>query len=330
MTSTLRSSLALRRLISSPLQTPIRSQRRHAKVLDVRFLQTHTEPRVIDKYRQRLEEKLKSEGLSSYDELKAAYKDKIEQVRLEAAAPPHEPARIVQPVPPPPTPILQQQRQQQQPEQKRSTPLASPIADAAKAYTDRSVPPGVKTLGSFVDVDKISAHEDLKEIEFIWRARFLEDRNSLCAVIPRDTYRRMEVTGRRHPMFILPLPREGQGVEIHFLQWTFPTPSSSTIMFTSLADYKLRGEYAVPHTTLTHHLELADSKNVVLAQGSVVENRGVSVDEARWLIMALQKFYGAVENDESGRRRKLMLEQFSTGDGSFKVDILIDEVQTIN
>ena len=117
---------------------------------------------------------------------------------------------------------------------------------------------------------------------------------------------------------------------MHFLQWTFPSPSSSTIIFTSLADYKLRGEYAVPHTTLTHHLELSDSKNLVLAQGSVVGNRGVSAAEARWLVMALQKFYGAVDIDESGRRRRNLLEQFSAGDGGFQVDALIEEVETIN
>lgn len=117
---------------------------------------------------------------------------------------------------------------------------------------------------------------------------------------------------------------------MHFLQWTFPTPHSSTIIFTSLADYKLRGEFAVPHTTLTHHLELADSKKLVLAQGAVIQDRGVTVDEAQLLVMALQKFYAAEESHGDGQRRKSMLEQFTRGDSAFKIEKLIEEVETIN
>jgi len=83
----------------------------------------------------------------------------------------------------------------------------------------------------------------------------------------------------------------------------------------------------VPHTTLSHHLELADGKGVVLAQGAVTPERGVTADDARWLVMALQKFYGALESEESGMRRKRLLEMFSKGDGGFKVESLIEEVE---
>jgi ATP synthase mitochondrial F1 complex assembly factor 1 len=100
-------------------------------------------------------------------------------------------------------------------------------------------------------------------------------------------------------------------------------------MFTSLAEYKLRGEFAVPHTTLSHHTEIAESKGVVLAQGNVLEDRGVTVQDARWLVMALQKFYGAAEGDEAGERRRRMLEMFSKGEGGFSVDGLIEEVEKL-
>ena len=83
----------------------------------------------------------------------------------------------------------------------------------------------------------------------------------------------------------------------------------------------------MPHTTLSHHLELADGKGVVLAQGAVTPERGVTADDARWLVMALQKFYGALESEESGMRRKRLLEMFSKGDGGFKVESLIEEVE---
>lgn len=136
----------------------------------------------------------------------------------------------------------------------------------------------------------------------------------------------MYTLARQHPMFILPLPREGQGAEMHLMQWAFPGEDTATLMFTSLAEYKLRGEFAQPHTTLTHHLELERSRGVVLAQGLVVEDRGVSVADAQLLMMTVQKFYGAIENEDGGKRRR-MLEMFSRGEEGFSVQELMDEVE---
>lgn len=95
------------------------------------------------------------------------------------------------------------------------------------------------------------------------------------------------------------------------------------MLFTHLAEYKLRGEYAQPHTTVTHHLELAKEKGVVLLQGQVMDGRGVSVDEARWLLMSLQKFYAG-----EGVRGEL-LEKFSKGDGGFRVEDVVEEAEKI-
>jgi ATP synthase F1 complex assembly factor 1 len=101
------------------------------------------------------------------------------------------------------------------------------------------------------------------------------------------------------------------------------------MIFTSLEQYRLHGEFAVPHTTLTHHLELAQEKGVVLAQGSVNRDAGVSADEARLLLISLQKFYGAGE-DEVGVRRRRLLEMFSRGDRDFKITDLVEEVERID
>ena len=136
----------------------------------------------------------------------------------------------------------------------------------------------------------------------------------------------MEATAKKHPHFILPLPKEGQGAEIHLLQWTFPAENTVTVLFTHLAEFKLRGEFSEPHTTITHHLELAEDKDLVLLQGQVVEGRGVSIDEAKWLVMCLQKFYG-LGGENSDRRR--LLELFGNGDASFKVEELIEEAEKI-
>ena len=88
----------------------------------------------------------------------------------------------------------------------------------------------------------------------------------------------------------------------------------------------MRGEFASPHTTITFHSELADSHNLVLGQGLVVEGRGVTIEDARFLVMCMQKFY--VVNEE-GRGRAELLEMFTRGDGGFKVERLIEEAEKI-
>ena len=242
------------------------------------------------------------EGLKDVDELKAVYQDKIKSERKKAfASNPISPA-FSSTFPPPP-----------HPSHHSTTSTSKP-----------SHPPGLKTLSSYIDIPK-TLELPQKEIEYIWRLRHASDPQSLCAVIPKSTYNRIESTARQHPQFILPLPREGQGAEIHFLQWTFPTPTTTTVLFTHLAEFKLRGEYAQPHTTVTHHLDLADPKGLILLQGSIVDGRGITVEEGKWLLMCLQKFYGGEDKME---RRKL-LEQFSHGDGDFKLEQLLEEAEKI-
>jgi ATP synthase F1 complex assembly factor 1 len=192
----------------------------------------------------------------------------------------------------------------------------------------KNSPPGIKTLSSFLDIPKTSTLP-LREIETIWRLRHASNPNSLCATIPVSVYQKIQETAKQHPHFILPLPKENSGAEIHFLQWTFPAPHTAIVLFTNLAEYKLRVEFAQPHTTLTHHLELADEKGLVLLQGQVMENRGVTVEEAKWLVLCLQKFYGALGDEERGDKRRKMLEMFGKGDEGFRVEELVDEAERI-
>ena len=118
------------------------------------------------------------------------------------------------------------------------------------------------------------------------------------------------------------------------------------MLFTQLAEFKVRGEYAQPHTTVTHHLDLADERGLVLMQGQTVDGRGVSLEQARWLVMSLQRFYGGWEasseaSSEAGaaeltgerkeravERRKL-LEWFSTGNELFTVEKLMEEAERL-
>ncbi|EKD17300.1 F1 ATPase assembly protein 11 [Drepanopeziza brunnea f. sp. 'multigermtubi' MB_m1] len=299
---------AIRHVVSGAAPYLRATQRRWAQVHDIRFLATQQSDGVLEKYKDKLAEKAKEEGLRDINELKEVYKDKINHLKKKATlsiplgpGPPPQPSTTNSPFPPPP---------------------AAPHTPTEKLP---SAKPGIETLSSFLDLEKTRAMPR-KELEAIWRLRHVNNPQSLCAVIPTDVYNVLQATAKKFPYFILPLPKEGQGAEIHILQWTFPAENIVTVLFTHLAEYKLRGEYSEPHTTITHHLELSQDKGVVLLQGQVVEGRGVSVDEAKWLVMCLQKFYG-VHGEKSERRR--LLELFGKGDPAFKVEDLLEEAEKV-
>lgn len=287
------------------------------------------------------------EGHDSISSLQEAYKDKIAEYRRTAAAllpgaVPRQQSISYQHPPPP--------------------PAQSQTYSQGSAATPKSSTPGIKPLSSYLDLDKISKLPN-KEIEYIWRLRHADNPLSLCAIIPLQTYTRIYNTAKTHPQFILPLPRTSPvdnadtsessnasdrktAVDIHFLQWNFhppagPPPSptvktanthTSTVLFTHLAAFKLHGEFAPPHTTITHHLDLADSHGIVLLNGSVVDGRGVSVEEGKWLLMCLQKFYDFEGHGGGTRREKRqgLLEKFNKGDQAFNLEELVDEAESVS
>ncbi|KAK4182633.1 ATP11 protein-domain-containing protein [Podospora australis] len=309
----IRTQSVLRHVLScSPRSLRASNQRRWAQVHDVRFLATTQAPRnVIEKYREKLAKKAQEEGLGDINALKEAYKEKIETLRKTAdvVIPSSAPA-------PPPT--------------------SSPPPAAEKRIEKRKEtesPSGIKPLSSILDLSKVSSLPE-KELSAIWRFHHAAKPNSLCAVIPSGTFATIEQTARQFPQFVLPVPHPEQGAEMHFLQWTWDRATkSTTVLFTQLAEYKARGEFAQPHTTVTHYTDLAEEKGVVLMQGQVVEDRGVKVDDARWLVMCLQRFYGGWDGQggemgkERQEERRRLLEWFGRGDGRFDVGRLMEEAE---
>ncbi|GFF32337.1 protein ATP11, mitochondrial [Aspergillus lentulus] len=346
MASSIRSSAfqSLLRGRSSLARTP---QRRWAQVHDVRFLATHHDPNhVLDRYKSKLDRKAKEEGHGSVESLKEAYKDKIHGLRRNAATPltpepttpPSSPKSFPATNPPPPP-----------------TPPPSPKAAAAAAASVSGSSTGIKPLSSYLDVEKVLALPQ-KEIEALWRLRHANNSNSICACIPLETYQRIAAAARHNPQFILPLPRSSTeqapaedgstvdpntvGADIHFLQWAFHPPASpapsgssannhtSTVIFTQLAAYKLHGAFAQPHTTITHHLDLADEKGLVLMHGQVMPDSGISTTEASWLVSCLQRFYD-FEGQASGRKGELV-RMFTRGDEEgFKMEELMEEAERL-
>ncbi|KAI2640414.1 ATP11-domain-containing protein [Hypomontagnella submonticulosa] len=322
---------ALRTLLGRrlPFRLP-NQQRRWAQVHDVRFLATTQTPRsVIEKYREKLDRKAREEGLRDIGELKEAYRDRIEDLKKDSASVPGLDALLADE--PAPAPQTQTQAQAQT----QSDELTQPPPPPPRPQTplSSSTNSTIKPLSEILDLPKARALPE-RELSAIWRLRHAASPNSLCAVIPAATYRDLEATARRHPSFVLPVPRgEGVGAEIHFLQWVFDKESqTATVLFTQLAEYKARGEWAQPHTSVTHYWDggLAESPGVVLMAGNVVDGRGASVQDARWLVMLLQRFYGGEGTGgerDSGKRR--LLEEFGRGDGQFSVERLLEESEKL-
>jgi ATP synthase F1 complex assembly factor 1 len=131
-------------------------------------------------------------------------------------------------------------------------------------------------------------------------------------------------------MFILPLPREN-GIEMHFMQFKFPEANVTHILFTSLLEYKTHGEFARPHTTVMHFEDLVEEKGIVLMRGEIdTGQRVVGLDDARMLMIGVQKLYGAVPDTERGRNRRKLIEDFTKGAEEFDVKKLMDELNRID
>ncbi|KAG6196598.1 hypothetical protein E4U10_000851 [Claviceps purpurea] len=333
--ASIRAPLTLRQLAICPLQSSSRlqAQRRWAQVHDVRFLATaQPSQAVLEKYRQKLDSKAKKEGLGSIEALKSAYADRIEAQRKTDA--------VQFPLPPIPqaagTPVSQPNR----------GPLPSQVEsadDSSKASTrlNGAATDGraaIQTLDEMVDVAKIKDLPE-KELTAVWRLRHANSPHKLCAVISAASYQTMEDMARKSPHFVLPVPHEGEGAEIHLLQWTFDAPSkTSTVLFTQLAEFKARGEFAKPHTTITHHLDLLKDNGFVLMQGQTMPDGGVAPEAAKWLVLCLQRFYGAWEGPEAevdavrkarAEARKQLVQWFGAGDSRFSVEKLLEEAERL-
>ncbi|RDA93832.1 hypothetical protein CP533_6402 [Ophiocordyceps camponoti-saundersi (nom. inval.)] len=279
-------------------------QRRWAQVHDVRFLAT-TQPSdiMLEKYRIKLQEKAQREGFQDIYSLKSAYSDKIEAQRRKDAVEP----RIEIPA-------------------GRPAPDDTPPGDASPRRGSGAAAAAVQPLNAILDVEKARELPE-KELTAVWRLRHADSPQNICAVVPAATYRAMELAARTAPQFVLPVPHAEQGAEMHFLQWTFDAASNtSTVLFTQLAEYKARGGFAQPHTTITHHLDFASDKGLVLMCGRLVDGRGVRPEHAQWLVMSLQRFYGAWDDKgENATARRELLKWFASGDSRFSVEKLLNE-----
>lgn len=286
---------------------------RWASVTNVRLTQSkkQIDAEIKEKYRAQLLARAAQKGLNSPEELLQEMKPVIEETKKQM--------NMVDP-------LKELEDYEQAIKLKESLSHKKDI-DITKRKLDGSIPKETpyKTLDSYFVMEKI-ADLNVQEIEFLWRAKFQKDEQSLIALSPASTFQKIYENARKYPTFVLPLPRgeeiDGKTpMEMHFVQWTFVGPQTTHCIITSLAEYKLHTEYARPHTSLAFHSELAESKDVVLMQGHVDENGGVNMTEAQMLLLNIQRFYGGLNTGSKSESERLeLLKKFNTGDTTFSMD----------
>ena len=125
-----------------------------------------------------------------------------------------------------------------------------------------------------------------------------------------------------------------------------PNPPCTTVLFTSLQEYKLRQDYATPYLILTHYTDFAQSHGLVLFRGELTpftptstslspspsggRSTLLSPDDAQRLALLLQQFYlPPRENDDDDKRgaaRAKLLQRFHEEPEAFRWEDVVDSI----
>ncbi|PGG99050.1 ATP synthase mitochondrial F1 complex assembly factor 1 [Blastomyces parvus] len=340
------------------------AQRRWAQVHDVRYLTTHHDSnRVIDRYKDKLDRKAKQEGYSSISALQEAYQDKIKDLKTKAESIPQPVPSTSQsssasPSPETHSPTTAQSTQSiKDPSSLKSqTPGIKPLSSYIDIEKILTLPAKeIETLWRLRHAANSRSICAAIPIDTYLRIVATARQNPQFVLpLPRtaESSQPDEMNGGSAAAAADPTESASTGADIHFLQWAFHPPAgattsppaptttnaspptlnthTSTVLFTHLASYKLHGAYSQPHTIITHHLDLADKAGLVLMNGSVVEDRGVSVDEAKLLVMWLQRFYDWGADGKQAGKKADLVRMFTQGDvNGFKLEYLMEEAQRI-
>ncbi|BGP25354.1 ATP synthase mitochondrial F1 complex assembly factor 1 [Rhodotorula toruloides] len=290
-----------------------------------------------EKYRAALEAKARAEGIS-VDELKERFRiSNVTAARPETTRSAGQ--ESLGPVEAGSMDPRKSEEELKQPEVVK--PLPSAEQGGAKAEQPaKSGDSPVKPLNDIMDLSKAS---DLTTpaLSQLWTA-YHQSKGFLSAAVPMETYLRMINSARKYPLFVLPLARvaelpEGQeaasATEMHLLEWSLlpqpagvnePVPPPSTVLFTPLAEYKARQEFAQPYLILTHYTDLASSHNVVLMRGEISPNVALNSTDAQVLAVRMQLFYNDTgKGGDIEQARRELLRTFHEAPEEFNVEALV-------
>ena len=296
-----------------------------------RYYSTDPRTNYEDKYREKLLAKAKSQGFNSIEELKASMKETIDSKKKEMN-------KI--------DPLRDLEEYQRSVSSAHSSTGPQKISGTDSLRDVQSPEKPFKTLNDYLDLEKVKKLSN-QEIEYLWRSRWSQDGNTLSAIVPKDVFLRMANNVRANPCFVLPLPRnvegtsseaqsmsknhkEETGMELHYLQWQFVDSNTLHCMLTSLAEYKLHGQYSRPHTTLEFFTDLLEDKGLALMKGNIVPDSNIQPHDAQLLLLNIQRFYGALgETSAMAQKRLKLLRAFNSGSSDFNVDTLISLAQSM-
>ncbi|GAA5924197.1 hypothetical protein JCM3775_005619 [Rhodotorula graminis] len=288
-----------------------------------------------DKYRDALEAKARAEGIT-VDQLRERSAAQAKAARAVAGGDNTVQQAPMGPVEAGSMDTRKTGRELQEPEVVRPAPSAR--SAKKQPLERRSSDSPIKPLNDIMDLTK-AVDLTTTALSQLWTT-YHQTKGFLSAAVPLETYLRMLNSARKFPLFVLPLAKvaelpEGQAeaTEMHLLEWsilpppptmTEPVPPPSTVLFTPLAEYKARGEYAQPYLILTHYTDLAASHNVVLMRGEISSNVTLNATEAQVLAVRMQLFYNDSGKDGSiEAQRRELLRSFHEQPEQFDVEKLV-------
>ncbi|KAI1315532.1 hypothetical protein EDD11_000672 [Mortierella claussenii] len=255
---------------SARQRTPVQSSKL-ATIAPGRIIFRSKHVDYTQKYAEKLKRKAQEEGVATVEELKA----KVLPATQTAF-------KKIQSQDPKPT------------TEKNTSPASSPstVAGQQQPKTGAASDSGTPSLDKIMKLELV---KDLnaEDIGKIWIQKHIDQEDTISAVVPAETYKKMLARSKQYPLFLLPLSH-GDGVEFYLLQFAF-----HQVIFTSLLEYKTHRENARPFLTLTHYPELIDSKGIVLMNGTIsTEPRVLTVEQAQILTFGLQQYYVSDHKDK--------------------------------
>lgn len=171
-----------------------------------------------------------------------------------------------------------------------------------------------KKLEDLMKIDLLEG-KTAEEIKTIW-IEYHRQKDAIAAVIPSEVFDLMMERAKKHPIFILPIPRS-QGFE--FIMFQF---AANTIHFTPLLCYQVHKENAPECLNIVHYTEFKD-KGVVLMRGEY-DTKVLTVQEAQCLANQFKMYY----TDNNPKKLEL-LDTFTNAPEKFKHMDVIRELENL-
>ncbi|GAB0093079.1 ATP synthase mitochondrial F1 complex assembly factor 1 [Sergentomyia squamirostris] len=157
--------------------------------------------------------------------------------------------------------------------------------------------------------------KSVDELQSIW-LEYHKTKDVIAAAIPTGQFDFQQERARKHPIFILPIPRS-EGFEFILMQF-----AANTVHFTPLLCYQVHKENAPECLNIVYYTEFRE-KGIVLMRGEY-DSQVISAKEAQCLANQLQMYYC-----QNSKKKLQLLENFTNKPDSFKHMDIISELENL-